>query len=362
MRKYSIRTIVLTIVLLLALAGAALAISRQLGVLDFLAAGRELSEEVTGAVQTELSQEGGGLPGATVRIRDAVSDGRTLFLAVEVRTKDPQAAILAMTDAINWKDPEERAAFMTSREPETQPLYDQIADGQPLIYVGENLDIKVARAEDGEPLTLEVGSSWRYESTDTLVIHQTMDLMAMDDPRDELLLEITAYELLGIRTIGFKEWMAKNEAGEVTSFMEFDESIPSEFTARVKAGTMPVQRTVAEAPFTFGDIHFREFVLETTPLAAYVTTDRSVRRQEEPNNGWFFELYDSEDRLYENMAKIVRDFAPIEIDEDGYARGTQTFTNPGGAESPESITIRAKTYLTDPIDMPEDVTITLVSD
>lgn len=118
-KRFTLRTVALAIVLIILMAGIALAISTSNGIFSFLEKSTPLPTEAKEALQTEFTQEGGDLPHVTFRVRDAISDGKTLFIAVECKTKNPDDVVVTMMDYVPNSDEKVLAdwnAMMSNRE------------------------------------------------------------------------------------------------------------------------------------------------------------------------------------------------------------------------------------------------------
>ncbi len=92
--------------LLLALAGAALA-AHSLGTFDFLFPGTEAPQEVQNRLQSGFAQQGGELESVRVTVRDAVTDGSSVFLAVEFQAKGSRDVLLSEFDPRAERPPQE---------------------------------------------------------------------------------------------------------------------------------------------------------------------------------------------------------------------------------------------------------------
>lgn len=97
MKRISVSfAIVLTIILLAAMAMAA---ATQWGVFDFIANQQgegKVLEEAAALLQSDLPQEGGQAEGATFTLREAVYDGKELYMVVAVTPKDAQTMLLGV--------------------------------------------------------------------------------------------------------------------------------------------------------------------------------------------------------------------------------------------------------------------------
>lgn len=99
MKKKSIGALVLAVVLVLALAATALAVARQIGLLDFVQHhDAERGEDAAGMILREIEQEGGEMERAVVTVREASYDGYQVHFVLAVQPKEEGVALMEEMD------------------------------------------------------------------------------------------------------------------------------------------------------------------------------------------------------------------------------------------------------------------------
>ncbi|MDR2902928.1 MAG: hypothetical protein LBU77_00225 [Clostridiales bacterium] len=97
MKKASLRLIVTVAAVFCVLTTTVFAMSNAWGVMDFLngrIAGVEVPPDAAEIVQTNLPQEGGEAEAAVLSIREAVYDGRNIYIVVTAKPTDPSYLLL----------------------------------------------------------------------------------------------------------------------------------------------------------------------------------------------------------------------------------------------------------------------------
>lgn len=354
MKRFTVRTVLIAIVLIGLMAGAAFAIGSQLGILNFLEQAAPISGDAQQHIQTEFEQEGGELTDVTVRVRDAVSDGKTLFIAVEYKAKDPTHAVLLTGDNIDWTDTDLVSYWMQNRPPASIPDWESIRPDQAIHYVESPFDTTILEGDDGSPLPPVSGVSWLYDGTDTVVFNLMIDLGRLENPKDQLLLRLTPAVCKQLEA----------EAGIIERnplYTRWDALESTEMTVWVKAGTMPVQKAMPETPFIFGWMQVDMMEVAVTPLAMYVTMNHT--NIGDGNAGYWCQLYNGDGTPLEVMAM---EQAPL-LDGDGNlldpdAPREMVYVSPG--DMPESLLYRAVEAFMPELrgdePLPEDMVIPLI--
>ncbi len=174
MKRFSLRTAAIAVAVLIALTGVALAVTGQNGVLKFLFPDREPATELP--VQTALPQAGGdALETITVKVRDAVSDGQTLHIAVEVAAKNPRDAVLYDLDA-EYVYPMSGQEARKPSIPVTEegmgfcmPFVSKAKEAERILIIGTPMALLGG-------VDLVKGTNWYYESPGVLVVDYVIDL------------------------------------------------------------------------------------------------------------------------------------------------------------------------------------------
>ncbi len=176
MKRFTMRTAMIAVALLVMLAGAALAVAGGDGVLRFLFPGTTPAAD-TLPVQTLPAQTGGDqMENITVTVRDAVSDGVAIHLAVECAVKNPGDALLYDFDAdYLYPLPEHGVPGRTLPvEAEGQglrkPFISKAREADRVLIVGTPM------AMLGDVDTVASSQSWFYESPGVLVVDYIIDL------------------------------------------------------------------------------------------------------------------------------------------------------------------------------------------
>lgn len=151
--------IVLVFALLLALAGVAIA-AHQIGTFDFLFPDKNIPEALVDQRQTGFSQEGEGMETVDITVQDAVSDGISIFMAVEFTAKNPDDILLSeyAPDADWYKGYEE--------------------DGRRRLVVWQDFTL-------GNGLYL-AGQDWQAPDQQTVIVHYVIDILDVELAGDEL--------------------------------------------------------------------------------------------------------------------------------------------------------------------------------
>lgn len=267
-------TVLLAVLLMLALAGAAFSIARQAGILDFLAPAEGLSR-VEAFVQTEFKQDGGIVDGISIRVRDAVCDGRTLFISVEAKTEDPNEALLVTLDEYFLEHPEMLTLWALS---DTFPVYhldaDALQQAASKRYINPMNHVEARVSGSGvERFTPVVGVNWFYEGMDTVVSNIMIDVQELRDAEKTLLVSIFAQAVKRVTKEAYEETYA-------TTADDMDQPlyIPLEelpLTTEIQAGEMTIRTAVAETPFVFDGYFFSGFEVSVSPLCTYVTVQKA---------------------------------------------------------------------------------------
>lgn len=299
-KRFTVRTAILVVLLIVLMASIALAISTNQGILGFLERDGALPESAIEPLQTEFTQDGGKLSNVTYRVRDAISDGKTLFVAIECKANNPKDAILTTMDYVPADDPEMLQLWkdmMVTRD--SLPDVESISPDQTVHYVSETFATKVLQDDKEYPTDIIYGTDQRFEDLNTIVYNIMFDLQKLENPQDELTIEFVVHE----RNITYFQGydILKNDPEKPV--IDWEVADETTLTAVIRAGHMESRRAEAEVPFTFGDITFSYFSVETTPLATYVSM---VRNRTEPENPGTmrFEIYGEDGRPYKSLMYI----------------------------------------------------------
>ena len=196
MKRFTIRTLALALLLVLLMAGIAVAITGGNGIFSFLERDAAIPGDAKDALQTEFTQEGGELTNVTFRVRDAISDGRTLFVAIEGKTKNKEDVLLTMMDYVPAGDAKAMAdwkSMMATRG--SVPDLESITPEQNVHYVYYSFAARIL--QDGtevEQFPL-FGTDVLYEDMNTIVYNLMIDLRKLDNPTGEITLELSNSEL-----------------------------------------------------------------------------------------------------------------------------------------------------------------------
>ena len=237
--------------LMLLLAGAALA-AQQLGAFAFLFPSQAPPAEVQQKLQTQFSQAGGAMETVDVVVLDAVTDGLSAFMAVEVRAKSAKDVLFSEYDSKGLReapaDDRRRLIFWQPDE------------------MGENLYLR--------------GREWKRIDDQTLLLHYIIDLQGQEVPEAQSL----KFEP-GVRV--------QKESGEATGMEdELERGL-----VQVTLHPQPMEQIVRSVQVPF-DIPFLEMTviageITFTPLATYLRLEYSVPElapedwQDKYSNLWF---------------------------------------------------------------------------
>ncbi len=258
--------VVLAFVLILALAGAALA-AHQLGTFDFLFPGREVPEDIQEQRQGNLRWQGGDFETVDCTVLDAVSDGISAFMAVQFKAKHAEDLLFSEFDKQAYAriDEDVDAAAIQGRR----------------LVVWQNWDM-------GEGLYL---SGWHWQQIDpqTVILHYIIDLSTCDDA-NEVILRFSP----GIRLANGTDMPKDLEQEEVQVALQT--SVLERAEQKVKA--LPDGNALG--------ITFTAIDRTITPLATYLRLTYHVNDpSEEATMDWqdiygslWFKLQDEEGRAY----------------------------------------------------------------
>ncbi len=291
MKRFTVRTALIAALVLALMAGMALAIAGELGVLGVIEKTIPLPKEAKEQIQTRFTQSGGDAPDITLRVRDAVSDGKTLFVAVEAKAKNPDDVLLTQMDASDLLD--SRTIYdMTPPGSAARPDFSAIRGDQRVLTLAPH-NIKILPEAEGEAPQLVFGYSWRYEGTDTVVIHLFIALDRLSDPRETLVIRFNP----ALHALSRAESTATNLNGPQLE--------TSPLIVEVNAGKMEARRAVAKVPFDFMGIRVDAMEVVTTPLATYVTVNKTALEEQNkrllPSLPFF--VCDAEGIRYEDLVR-----------------------------------------------------------
>ncbi len=348
--------LVFALVLVLA-CGAALAIGSGLGVLDFIQGGAPISEEAKQAIQTEFAQQGGALASVTVKVRDAVSDGRMLFLVVEAKAKNPGDAVLATADYFLGDAKQAMDTYGAWRDPESFPDWAAIGKDARVHYMMPFGDVEIVsggKATVEKRVGVHAGFSWRYEGVDTLVCNMLIDLSRVENPKETMTINLNP-------TMGKLADMEKSTKEQnplaTPLFAIWTPGETAPLTVEVKAGKMEAQHAVAKTPITFGDMEITKLEVTTTPLATYMTMATRVINAENRTN-WFV-VHGEDDQEYEMLADTTN-FAAQPLPDGSWTDVPLNWVYQSQGTAPKSIVLHAMPMNDAPADgLPEDLVVPL---
>ncbi|NLO85799.1 MAG: hypothetical protein GX096_10295 [Clostridiales bacterium] len=168
MVKKSHFSIALAVILVILLCGTAFAM-HQLGVLDFMFEGKDVTQDITDAVQSGFVQEGGDFGAVRAHVRDAVCDGIAVHAVVAYEVTDPNDVILMEYDAFRDE----------SGLPISEPQEKSAEDGTDKWVVW-------SMTADVDGQSGDLGIEYQYENPQTLLIKYVIDLRSFDDLPDEI--------------------------------------------------------------------------------------------------------------------------------------------------------------------------------
>ncbi len=173
MKRWTMRTAIIVVALILALTGMALAVAGDGGVLRFLFPDK-VPVEVP--VQTLPMQSGGDqMQTIAVTVRDAVSDGVAIHMAVEFAAKDPKDALLYDLDAnyiyiptgSGW--PKATLPLEEEGQGFRKPYVSKAKEADRVLIVGTPMAMLGG-------IDMVAGTNWFYESPSVLVVDYVLDL------------------------------------------------------------------------------------------------------------------------------------------------------------------------------------------
>lgn len=349
-KRKAIGTIILAVMLMILFIGAAFAIGNQLGVLRFIERESALPEQIKREVQTEFSQEGGDTTDVSFRVRDAISDGRTLFITVEAKAKNPADALLLSFDMFDWNDQEAMDFWRATRDRDEASYPDCDAYGDQRIHDVFSFNRVQIECAGQTMNDLAVGNSYCYEGTDTIVNILMIDVRTL---QTDDLLRVTFYPALGEK-IEIDEPLPENAAPTYTFHKVLEETT---LIADIKLGNMPSRRAVADTPFTYTDFTINQLEVVQTPLATYVSVTKRLDVSNEKRNAWF-EVCDAEGVMYKDL---VYDHIYSQEALEAYDESVpfeSIFATRG--DLPEALTLRAMSMSDNPdYVIPEDLLVRL---
>lgn len=337
MKRKSITAVILCAALILAMAGAALAIAGNWGVLDFLIKDRPVTDTLKETVQTEFTEATADLGDVTVRVRDAISDGLTLSVAVEYRAKNPDDAVLTDYDSIEWQNDEILAFYReTHRGTTPMPDFDAVADARAIHTVSTQPETRVNTAI-GNSRADVMGNSWTYEGTDTLVAHMMYDISQLGDPHTELTLHITPRLLQRMDLAG--EDIPENAT---PTYAAWDRQTSADMTLTITPGAMETHTGQAQAAFPYTDFRVDSLSVTTSPLATYVTIAKTLTADPDAREAAFI-VCDADGNPYRDLvhSQLMNQPAPGPHGWDGVPV-TWYYQNQG--DTPAQVILRAMPF------------------
>ena len=243
--------LILAFGLILALAGVAFA-AQRLGAFEFLFPSKTPPAEVQQKLQTQFSQSGGDMETVNVTVLDAVTDGLSAFMAVEVKAKNSQDVLFSEYDSIGLRE--------TSADDRRRLILWQTDE------MGENLYLR--------------GRGWKRIDDRTLLLHYIIDLQG--------------HSLTENQSLEFEPGVrVQKESGEATGMEEELER----GLVKVTLHPQPMEQITRPIQVPF-DVPFLEMTVVAgeitfTPLATYLRLEYSVPTmapedwQEKYSNLWF---------------------------------------------------------------------------
>ena len=305
MKKKGFATVLLTALMLIMLTGAALGIANHFGVIDFLSptGGEGVPVE---AIQTVFTHDTCIVDGVSIRVRDAVSDGRTLFVAVEAKAENENDAVLVTLDAFDHANDEAMDQWLTSHtNAEYHPDFEALGAAETIHYLFPMEQVEVTGAGVKSGVNPVSGLNWRYEGTNTIVANLMIDLQKLENPGE--VLDITMHPTAA------KEGTAKEYAeaygmeipeGLSPTFVPFVPLDEGLLTTQVKAGSMDIRVARAEEAFTYGDFHINSLEVATSPLATYITVTRELTEAAKIRRSNAYIILDENGNPFENLSLV----------------------------------------------------------
>lgn len=274
MRRKVTSTVALALVLVLLLAGVALAITRGYGVLDFLSGGKGIdASPIEDRVQTEFAQAGGEMENVSVRVRDAVTDGITLLLTVELKAKDPEAVLMHSGDhSVLFLQAQGIDARGDSGRDRNEPDWASFPEDQRYIYVDMPA---MKRNDDGSyenPLAFTIGDESYYEDPQTIVHTMIYDITRLEDPGEALPLHISVSEVY------VKEVRDTDREGNALGYSIQSWDRVEQADIAVEVSLAPMETKVfrpTEEVVRVGHLEFSDITFTMSPYATYMECNRN---------------------------------------------------------------------------------------
>lgn len=362
MKRKGFVAVLITALMIFALAGVALGIAGHLGVIDFLSPAGPTSIPAE-AVQTEFTQDNCTVDGISVRVRDAVSDGRTLFVAVEMSATTPGEAVLVSLDTFDHSNAEMMQMWKYARpDPIFHPDFEALAQATATHYVFPLEWIEVAGASIDQDINPVSGLNWRYEGIGTVVMNVMIDLQRLHDPSEALTItmhptaakEGTAEEYKAAYGTDIPE-------GADAPFVPFVPLEQGTLTTEVKAGHMDIQVAKAKGPFNYGDFRINSLEVATSPLATYITVERALTSEAMQRRNNAYILVDADGQPYEKLM-LMQVFGRESNPNGGWMGAPLQTTYQRRGDLPETITLHAMEMdgRDESIPLPDDLVVELL--
>lgn len=350
MKRKSFTAILITALLMIALASAALAIAGGPGVLDFLFGDRPFPKAAEEHLQTVFTQSGGELDDIRLTVRDAVSDGRSLFLSVEAKATQPGDALLLTPEGFDPANAEAMAAWQGSYGAKMQAPPDWSAIGDKRVHYLFPLEQIVITGTDGREQHPATGLYWHYEGIDTAVTTIIIDLTTLADAGEQLTVALTPVAAEKDPAGALPEYAA-------SSYVPYREIERTALTVEVSAGSMQMRHAAAAQPIDYTDMHIEALDAYASPLATYITVQQRLLKLP-PERTVGYQLLDADGQPFEDLI-MVRVMAP------GYVGGSDlpvmTYLLRADVGLPERVTLRAMPFVNheETGDLPEDLVVEL---
>lgn len=358
-RRFTIRTALLAALFIVLMASIALAIGNSLGILNMLGLQQTEDETITSQIQTEFTQEGGDLEHVTIRVRDAVSDGRMLFISLEAKARNADHMLVQSSDLFDWNN-EEAIEFMEryAKEENDMPDIEALRSAKTVHALNSYVDTRVlsgASVVGTPPMT---GVHWKYEDHNTLLSFVTLDLQRLRDVKDVISL------VFFMGTVGED---IENDAPYPENAAPIYNHIKSlentTLHATIRLGNMPLEHYEME-PEVYMDEHLeiKQLTLTVSPLATYINISSRHPQPTEERNYWYAP-HDETGNRYQTMlftgtnleqpnADGSWDFVPLSM----------IYEKRESDEAPTAVLFRALPY-NDTLDnqtLPPDIVIPMV--
>lgn len=271
-RKGYLRVALATAVLIM-FASVALAVAGRYGVLSFLYKDKLPDTETVSNVQTLLNQSGDDLSNVSVKVRDAVTDGITVLLTVEMKARHEDDMLMTLEDKSFMMLSEQGIDLgeMTGRE-QNKPDWSLIPQNQKYIYISAPHAPRVTFDSTTSMEISTIGSEYFYEGNNSVVYTMIYDISELEKNATPFTL---SFEARTAKIVGETDTIGETSNAEYR-IPSWDYADKATVSVDVRPSYHELKSfTVEGASFRVGEMEYTEVLFTMSPYALYFDFQRT---------------------------------------------------------------------------------------